>query len=253
MALSIVSNIVFGVGTFMNERFAFAASLGTCIILVYLLKEKIPQIKFKGIGSGLIILGIISSLYAFKTIDRVPVWESELELNKAAIKVSKNSARANSFMATAYFNRYKESTIRDEQKELLALAEPYARRAVELYPGYLNGNLMVAGIAAENYKMNRDLPKLLDEFKAIMLRRPDVDFLTTYLEYLNDRGNDLDLLSSFYLDAGNAILSQTNFTTWAAHYLLMGNKIDPQNQAIRAALVQAYSRMGRQDLANQYR
>jgi len=37
-AMSIVSNLVVSIGTFMNERFAFAASLGICIIMAYLIK-----------------------------------------------------------------------------------------------------------------------------------------------------------------------------------------------------------------------
>ena len=36
-AMSIVSNLVVSIGTFMNERFAFAASLGMCIIFGYIL------------------------------------------------------------------------------------------------------------------------------------------------------------------------------------------------------------------------
>ena len=64
---------------------------------------------------------------------RVPVWENALTLNKAAITVSKNSARANSFMSTALFNAYKEEKDRSRQIRLLDEATPYAHKACLLY------------------------------------------------------------------------------------------------------------------------
>ena len=254
-ALSIVSNIVINVGTTMNERFIFTAMLGILIIMAYLLRILSQKQKFVAHNimlGGIVVL--ILALYGFKTIDRVPAWESELALNQAAIKVSKNSARANSFMATAYFNRYKETTDIQTRKELINAARPYAERAVELYPNYMNANLMLAGIAAEEYKLGGDITTLLTEFKEIAGRRPDVEYLTTYLNYLNDRGNNMDQLVAFYYDIGlNVLMPQRQRVDWAVHYLLMGNKLDPSNQNIRAALVRGYELLGRNDLANQFR
>ena len=102
LTLSIVSNIIVNLGTFMNDRFIFMASVGFCIFLVHILTEKVQKLPFsfsKYVSFSL--LGIFIIFYAFKTYSRVPDWENALTLNKSAIKVSKNSARANSFMATA--------------------------------------------------------------------------------------------------------------------------------------------------------
>ncbi len=255
ITLSIVSNIVVNVGTFMNERFVFMASLGLCLVIVQLLKNITSKIKIKQNNIIFLVLFItLFTAYGFKTIDRVPVWESELTLNQAAIKVSKNSARANSFMATAYFNRYKEITDSEEKKKLLELARPYAEKAIEIYPLYYNAHLMLSGISAEEYKYDRDINKLLENFKLSIQKRPDVDYLTTYLKYLNDRGNNIEELTAFYLDVGTRILYQEEKKyTWAIHYLLLADKLRPNNPKVRSALVQAYIAIGRNDLANMYR
>ena len=258
-ALSIVSNIVINVGTTMNERFIFTALLGFCIVLVVGMKQLVQHFGSTGEGMKaqwplLAMLGTLIVLYSFKTLDRVPAWESELKLNQAAIKVSKNSARANSFTATAYFNTYKETTDREERKKLLELAKPYSQKAIELYPAYMNANIMVAGIAAEEFKFDGDIDKLLSSFKAVATRRPDVEYLTTYLNYLNDRGVHPDKMIQFYIELGrDELLNNQRKLDWAVHYLLMGNSIDPANVEIRSALIQAYELMGRTDLANRYR
>ena len=124
LTLSIVSNIIVNLGTFMNDRFIFMASVGFCIFLVHILTEKVQKLPFsfsKYVSFSL--LGIFIIFYAFKTYSRVPDWENALTLNKSAIKVSKNSARANSFMATALYNDYKEKEKSPIPEKLAILKE----------------------------------------------------------------------------------------------------------------------------------
>lgn len=243
-AMSIVSNLVISIGTFMNERFAFAASLGICLIMVYTIKDIAKRVGGKWEQIFGLIMGLILLFYGIKTMSRVPAWESELTLNQAAIKVSKNSARANSFMATALFNRYKEITDTAEKKRLLAEAEPYALKATKIHPTYYNGYLMRCGIAAENYKYDRNLEKLLAEFKAIMMVRPDVEFIRTYLDYLNSRA-DSSKLMAFYKDAfiGGLLEQQRNYS-WAIQYLKLATSLDPNDPDIKDAIRRAYSGLG---------
>ena len=241
-AMSIVSNLVVPVGTFMNERFAFTASLGACILIVmflaYIDKKFNLSSKFLMILIGLIALG-----FGYKTIDRVPAWENALTLNSEAIKVSKNSARANSFMSTALFNTYKNSNNREEKLRLLIEAQPYAKKAIELIPNYSNGNLMRAGIAAEMYKMNRDLDALLAEFKAVIMQRPDVGFVTEYLNYLTDRA-DTHTLMAFYVDIGKSLINQRINIAWAAYYLKIAYEIDSSNTQVKGLLYQSLTIQG---------
>ena len=255
ICLSIVSNIIVDVGTFMNERFIFTASLGLCILLVAVIHWGISFIKKEDKHYWpLLALVPIIGLYSFKTIDRVPVWENELALNRAAIKVSKNSARSNSFMATALFNTYKEKTDKNEKLQLLSEAKPYAEKAVEIHPKYLNGHLMRAGIAAESYRYDNNIDNLLATFKDIMRFRPDVSYLTTYLKYLNDKTYLHPQLIAFYKDiGGNVLLRETKNYSWAAHFLQMGLEISPNDAEIKSYLVEALTAMGRHKDAAYYK
>ena len=184
---------------------------------------------------------------------RVPAWESALSLNRAAITVSKNSARANSFMSTALFNAYKEENDRNRQQQLLAEATPYANKAVEIHPTYYNGHLMKIGIASEKYKMTNNLDQLLSDFKNTISYRPDVPFIKTFLEYVNKVG-DKNKLLSFYEDVGvNLLIDQQQKYDWALFYLNLGLQVDPSDPRIRSGLRKAYTAKGQLDRANQYK
>jgi len=253
--ISIVSNFVVGVGTFMNERFIFISSMGVCLAIAYLLKrgsEKWdPRIMYA-------LAAVIVILFAAKTITRVPAWESALTLNESAVKVSTKSARSNSFMATALFEEFKVTTDRARKLELLNAAKPYADRAVEVYPKYNNGNLMKAGIEAELYKLEGDLPALLKTFTEVGSVQPQIGFLGQYCEYLNGRADPIQLID-FYYDLGYNKLYKENLynvdnrLNWAIHYLNFGYSLDSSNPKIKRALFEIYSAAGNTSKAQEYK
>ncbi len=238
--LSIVSNIFVGVGTFMNERFIFMSSLGICILVAYLLKNLI--------GNAIVakvILGLILVAFSIKTFTRVPAWKTPLSLNMEAVKVSKNSARSNSFMATALFNNFLEEKDAKERTRLLTEAEKYADQAIRIIPDYSNGNLMKAGILAERYKMDRKLTPFLTELKPVILRKPQIGFITEFLQYLNDRANTAEL-TKFYYDIGyNQLIQQRGNLQWGTHYLNLGLSISPNDPYLNDAIQVVRQRTGR--------
>ncbi len=118
VTLSVVSNLVFPVGTFMSERFLFMPSLAFCLLLSYLI-TLIPFYKFnlfpfskseisnKIIDAGFfrirniqIILVIIIGAYSIKTIGRNREWKNNFTLFSADIKNSPNSAMAHHAIAS---------------------------------------------------------------------------------------------------------------------------------------------------------
>lgn len=249
-SMSIVSNILVGVGTFMNERFAFTASLASCIAIVYLSQkgaEKFSESK----NTGLYITAIVIVIYAILTLMRVPVWKSELALNTAAVKISKNSARSNSFMATALFNTYKDTQDPNEKESLILQAEPYATKAAAILPNYKNANIMLSGIAAEKYKFDKDLGSLLKSFRSVAARRPDVEFLGTYLEYLNGRA-DPGTMADFYVDLAEMLKNQ-NRSDWSMHYLLLADNGGIYDNRIREMIYNNYTALGNPKEAEKYK
>jgi len=246
MALSIVSNLVVGVGTFMNERFAFMATAGTCLLLAYLvrLSPNGNRLLSKALLTGIIIV------YSALTLFRVPVWENALTLNEAAIKVSVNSARANSFMGTALFNQYKETQDFNQKRALLNQADIYVSKAVNLLPNYGNANLMKAGIAAEKHKMDGNINALLSAFKEVIKVKPSIGFVSEYLEYINLRNNP-KIMIAFYLDVSNTLVNQ-NKPTWAIHYLNFAYGLDSSHPQVKQRLASAYTAIGNPQEAQKY-
>ena len=244
ITLSIVSNFVINLGTYMNDRFIYMSSVGYAVILAFgFFKlsswKKLPQASI----ISLVLFTIVTSLYTLRSYTRVPDWKDAIALNESAVVTCPNSARANSFMATAFFNKYKETQDKDEQVRLLNEAYPYAEKAVEIFPKYLNGNIMVSGIAAELFKQDRDVKKLLTKFEEVAKRRPDVPFLTEFLKYLNGTVFYHGDLIGFYVRVADNLLQQNN-VKWAGHYLNIALEIGPEIPEIHDRLSIAYEKSG---------
>ncbi|GJM36308.1 MAG: hypothetical protein DHS20C18_53090 [Saprospiraceae bacterium] len=233
--LSIVSNIVFPVGAPMNERFLYFSSVGFCLALAYLAVELLPGwLKLKSPANywfSLGLLGVIALGYSIKTISRVPAWENEMTLNRAAIKVSTNSARANSYMAYSLYRAGLEEPDANKKKALFDEATPYVDRALQIYPEYTDALTCKGGILAGYYQMNGNLDVLLEGFYKILAAN-HVSFIDQYVEYLNGRA-DTRKMAAFYHRVGYELLAvaQKNYPL-AIKYLNYGLQVAPNDPAL---------------------
>ena len=258
--LTIVSNIVINLGTFMNERFIFMASAGFCIAAAYFLTEHLPKLHPKGKIAGMILIVAAVLGYGAKTYVRVPVWKDSLSLNSAAVAVSTNSARSNSFMSTALFEKYKETVnpnayknLNSEQKDLLDRTEFYATKAVEIVPDYQNANLMLIGVASERYKSDKNISAYIKLMTPCIVRRPDIPFIKEFSDYLKGRGHDQELFP-FYLEVGKELLKVNDKRReWSIQYLNYAYEIQPANKAVNEALATAYELAGNIGQSQRYK
>ena len=141
----------------------------------------------------------------------------------------------------------------DEKSALLAEADVYLRKSEEILPSYSEPIRMRAGVAAERYKIDRDLDKLLESFYHAVQRNPNVQFVQTYMEYLNRQAEYVDKLKSFYFTVGwTYLVNQRQVYDMGLKYLLFGNQIDPNDQNIRNAIGQTYLKMGDNANAQRY-
>ncbi|NNE30456.1 MAG: hypothetical protein HKN16_12530 [Saprospiraceae bacterium] len=251
ITLSIVSNIPFTVGTFMNERFVYLPSIGASLIFAWIALKMLPS-KLKGIGTyaGYGLIGIMLAGFVFKTLERTPAWTSALTLNAAAIKISKNSARANLFYGTAVFEEYKVENDRTRKNELLDVVSKHVNRAVEINTNYYSGWTMVAGVVAEEHKRDRDLDKCLNGFYRVLNNRPNIDYIDQYLDYLKDREDAVKILD-FCVRSGKMFTQKRDFNN-ATRLLNHGNSLDASYGPLRQALGEMYLAMGDQNRAAQY-
>jgi protein O-mannosyl-transferase len=255
ITLTIVSNFVINIGTFMNDRFIYMPSLGFCILLVWAIFHfsKKFTILSSDTAKGLLVMVPIL-LYALLSFIRVPDWKNALTLNKSSLKVSQNSARANSFMSTALFEEYKVTQDQTKKLQLLEKAQPYAKKAIEIIPNYYNANLMAVGIAGELHKIDGNLDKLFSIFEPCILNRPNIQFTIDYLKYINGTSADKTKLINFYINIGQKLLAKntTEGTQWAITYMKLGLEIDPNNPTLNQLINSGFTKLGDINQARQY-
>lgn len=210
--LSIVSNIPFSVGTFMNERFVYLSSVALVMLLAYWTTRVFPKWIPGNVANinivGAILAGALSLGYAWKTQDRVPAWENAMSLNSSSIKVSPNSARANLFMGTALFNNSKIKPKEDSsRKEMMYRARHYVRKAVKIVPTYYSAIHMLSGLDAEIFYYEPNIDSLLTNFETYMKVRDRLNverkqdnavYMDLYLEFLNGQPQYAPRLVTFY-------------------------------------------------------
>lgn len=251
--LSIVSNILFPIGTFMNDRFIFFSSLGVCIVLGYFIGRWLAD--YTGRQANLLNIGLLSLFvlfFSYKTWTRVPDWENPITLNSAAVKVSRNSARANCMMGTALFEKYKVVETWEEKEVLLEEASFYINRAVDILPTYGSAQTMKAGVAAELWKKDGDLDKLLSTFYDVLTVKKRLVFVDEFLEYLKNRVDKQKLADFAYRLGYSYFYKQKADFPFAYQYLKYGTEVAPNDARMWYWLGKSYENLGYPEEAQQY-
>ena len=126
ITFSITSNLLFNVGTFMNERFVFTSLLGFNIILAYLIQKlaRLPKSK-----SALIsIFTIVLLAYGGKTFARNFAWKDDIKLFITDVQTSSESQKCNLSAGGSYLTLYEK----EHKAKYLTLAEKHLLKAVKL-------------------------------------------------------------------------------------------------------------------------
>jgi len=173
--LSVVSNIFFPVGTFMNERFVFISSIGFCMILGWLIYRYIPKLSVNKTNSQKKILWLlipILVLYSYKTIDRNEAWENDFVLFTTDVKVSYNSAKSTCSAGGKLIEEAQKPEIKNNKTlhdKYLKDAIKYLERSIEIHPEYADPlNLM--GNAW--YELEQNTAKSLHYYSKVLKLRP---------------------------------------------------------------------------------
>ncbi|MFP4024166.1 MAG: tetratricopeptide repeat protein [Thiohalospira sp.] len=185
IALSPMSNILFPIGVFMNERFIYAASIGFVLILGFLITQKLPVwVKNHQLITGILV--VIFSLYAIKTISRNRAWKDDFTLFTTDVKTSKNSAKSN----TSAGGKLIEEAVKPENKAkrevYLKQAIGYLRKATEIHPTY-NDALLLMGNAQWELYQNTD--SVFKYYQKILERNPN--YSRVYSNIFNSKMNQI--------------------------------------------------------------
>ncbi|MEM9990246.1 MAG: tetratricopeptide repeat protein [Bacteroidota bacterium] len=268
ITLSIVSNIVFPIGTNMSERFMFMPSVGFCLVVAALLWRLAQQLQEgkkilrpSQLQIALGALALIIGLFSVKTFSRNWVWESNYTLFLTDVETAPNSAKLRNAAGGELFTQ--AAKVKDETKreKMLKEAADHLRAAVEIHPTYKNAYLLLGNV--HNYLRNYEVS--VDSYKKALRLDPDFqdainNLAITYtnagqyhgevrhdtekaLSYLNEaiqmRPNDVETLR--LLGIAHGIKGETNKTI---QYLNRALKFAPNNASILFNLGAAYYQLG---------
>lgn len=143
--LSVVSNLVFPIGTNMSERFMFMPSVGLCLIAAVLL-YKLTNKRFENYGDlklALPILALFLIGFSLKTITRNMAWKNNYTLFSTDINTSTNSAKLNNAMAGITVEEANKPENVARKQQMLNDAIRYGIQARNLHPTYANPNVII--------------------------------------------------------------------------------------------------------------
>ncbi len=154
ITLSIVSNIVFPVGTNMAERFMFMPSVGFCLVLaVILIKYLKNYAVYAAVG--------IAVLFGIKTFTRNFDWKDNYTIFTTDVNVSQNSAKLQCSAGGALIEKAAIETNTALKKAQLNEAIGHLRRSLEIHPTYKNPYLLLGNA----YVYLKNFDKAIEEYQ----------------------------------------------------------------------------------------
>ena len=167
--LSFVSNLVFPVGTFMNERFIYISSISYVLILAWFLSDRLPVLipNLKKYQSAMTaILLILMLAYSVKSIARNSAWKDDPTLFTTDVDTSTESAKGNAAAASIYRTMAQEANLQTDKNEYYEKTIKYFTQALKVYPSYFD---VCLDLGVVHYRYNKNLDETLKNFKNAFL------------------------------------------------------------------------------------
>lgn len=184
LPFSIVSNLIFNVGTFMNERFLYFSSLAFTIATVYFVFRLLKPLKEKRAFISTTIILVICLLYSFKTINRNKAWENNQTLFATDVKTSSNSMKC----LTSYGGSLIELANKEQDSiqkiKLLDEALFHIDKAIDLYPDQLYMQAWLLKGNADYQK--KEFRKAIESYKNCLEINPNYDIPKNNMEILGN-------------------------------------------------------------------
>ncbi len=140
LALLLVSNIFFPIGTNLSERFLFMPSVGVALILGWFLVQVID--KWSYIPLWLILL-VLVVLAGYKSIERNRTWNSNFLLFTTDVQTSSGSAKVQNAAGGTLIDHARNLADTTERNIALDRAIGHLRSAVDIHPLYKNAYLLL--------------------------------------------------------------------------------------------------------------
>ena len=193
LTLSIVSNIVFPVGTNLSERFLFLPSVGFVLIVAVLLERWSRRSGRKQAAWGIALAAILA--YGALTITRNRVWRDNYTLFTTDVAVAPNSAKLRNAAGGVLIDRWQSLPAAQRTPDYLQRAVEHLQAAVAIHPQYKNAYLLMGN--AYNYLKQYDAA--IQAYGRALALDPDYAAAATNLQitlrdagrYAGEQENDL--------------------------------------------------------------
>jgi tetratricopeptide (TPR) repeat protein len=259
ITISIVSNIVFPIGTHMSERFVFMPSVGFAGLAALLLLRTNKK-------TFLFILLALTILFGFLTVKRNMVWKDNFTLFTTDAETSRNSAKVNNAAGGIISDYVKTMNDGPEKTSLIEKGHKHLDNAISAHPNYVNAYLLKGNLFFYQNKYN----EAIQYYDTALRIDPSYNeasnnkFLALRAagRYYGEKLNDLQQSAAFLQ---KAIQIQPNdFETnrlLGTCYGIMGNhalavkyfkkcsELQPKNADIFVNLARAYEMNGNADMA----
>lgn len=242
VTLSIVSNLLFPVGTHMAERLLFMPSVGYCLLLAILgyrwaasraAKGKEPA--WRQFRPVLAVLAIVALAYGVRTVLRNPVWKDNYTLFTTDIKYSPNSAKLRNAVGGELVTQSLAVQDPSRKQAMLSQAIEHLQQALRIHPNYKNAYLLLGN--AYNYL--QEYEKSIEAYEKALALDPD---------YADARRN----LGITYKDAGKFYGEQKGDLNRAIRYLEQAREIMPNEYEVLRLLGVAHGIRGDRVEAMEY-
>ncbi len=130
-----VSNLLFPIGVFMNERFMFIPSLGIILSVLLLVRARINA----PLGAGKlrpVLMLVVAAVFSVLTVMRNKDWKNDETLALADVKTSVGSAKAQMGAGDALIKRIALENNQTQKNQLINDAFKHLKRSLEIHPGY---------------------------------------------------------------------------------------------------------------------
>ena len=256
ISFSIVSNLIFPIGTNMAERFMFSPLVGYCFCIAVLANKLIEKGQAQSV---FIVLTLLSSVYAFICLVRNLDWKDDYTLMSHDIKVSVNSGKVKLDIIGIGLNKALNDEAQAEAKlsnlpleakqeaikaihktrdSLITSVLPYGKEGLAISPMYGVGWLQVAKAyhvlsGGESININQQFTYLntaMEAYKQALYYHP-----------INSDKEINSYLSKCYTDLGKFYGQNLGDTDKAISLLEEAIKLDDTNSEPYFLLGTAYS------------
>ncbi|MBB4080613.1 Tfp pilus assembly protein PilF [Lewinella aquimaris] len=169
LTLSVVSNVVFNVGTFMSERFLFMPSFGFAIAV-----GGIIAVGARWFRHLPWVLPVVVVVYSGLTLARNPVWKDNFTLFTTDVQRQPNSAKLRNAAGGVRLDRYQslDESRQAAQQKLLRDALTDLNEALRIHPSYRNAFLLRGNA---HLLLNDYAAAIRDYDRALQLSADDAD------------------------------------------------------------------------------